>query len=520
MPRLRYTSGGKEGELLSRAKELRKDPELLLPRLTNDCPERPFDKIREALKEVQAAKDDAALLQKLSGRGENLARAYAGLLYFAEERPTSSMVVARYPTGDIPYMPLGSAPKEEQIAVQYYDDPRRLLLGYLRLARGGFLAGAGLHFYALEDGIVCTGREAAPPQEFVKASLERLPYRLSPSGNKALVCAHLARGELEPSLSIHWRSANRTLKVCRRCAKEDAHLISSLSENMAIPDAEGDFEVQAVYPLEHKHAETCPLKELPTLSSSEEKRYRSGRVSDGEFLGSYAKQVEDGLAGLREPVLVAGGRCFNRDVAALIEALNPTPAEKRALKAVLPEVHGPLIVADLSAGKVLEILWKDWATELLGAVGATDDEAARAQAEFQSAPGRVSELLGRLYRHHQETTILAKLPRYRRLNSEAALADQLARLYRIQGGAAVERKIVADNPPEGKIRGVAWAFLLALGRTQGQAWRFSETEQEFGASLQSAAKTLLDADPADYHKALDALLTLAGSPSWGERADE
>ncbi|MDE1837809.1 MAG: hypothetical protein KGJ23_14495 [Euryarchaeota archaeon] len=530
MPRIRYTSGGKEGELLSRAKALRKDPMVLLPRLSKDCPTGPFDRIRRDLEAVQEAKQDAEELKHLSGKGESLARAYAGLLYYAEERPSVVSQVARHPTGDIPFLPLSNGSKEAEIAVQYYDDPRRLLLGYVHMARGGLFGGGGFHFYALERGILCTGKEADPPPEFVRASLEHLPYRLSQVSSKeggtaargdgtqgTLVCQHLARGEAELHLIVRWTSVARTLKVCERCVKPDAHLLASLSESMAIPHPEGEFEVSARLPIEHVHEGRCPLGDLPTLPGALEKRYRAGRLSDAELLRSYNDEIERSEEGVRSTVLVAGGRCYEREVENFLGALAPTTVERRALAKVLPDLGRPLISPEARAGKVVELLWKDHALDLLEAAGASPEEARRREAEARSAPGRAAEVLNRFAQQQREEEAVAKLPTYRALVPEAELADRLARLLRTAGAAEVERRISRESPPEGKVRGMAWAFLLALGKETSQAWRFSDTEKEFGQALAPAARRLLDAPASGYHEALNALLLEAGIPTWGEQ---
>ena len=523
MPRYHATSGLKEGELLGRARELRKDYRPLLPTCRGEAPPETFDRLRKALEAVQEVRDDAGALKKLSTRGDDLARAYAGLLHWAREKPELSTLVVRTPSGSIPYLPVAPADPEALIAVQYYDDPRRLLHGYLKYARGSLFGGGGYHFYALERGIVCTGRSADPPPEFVRSTLDRLPYRLSPGtgkeGEAIRQCPHLLRGEREAHIRLRWLSAGLTLEVCRRCAKPDVHLLSAVSENMAIPHVEADFTVETVYPLEHVHPGSCPLATIPPLLASEEKRYRSGKVSDEELLSDLTNAMQAHLSGQRERILVAGGTCFGTDLEAAVEGLHADPMEARALKAALEERTGPLVVAEPTVGKVLEALWKEHAETLLQAVGAPAEEAARLARENRSPVGRVNDLLTRVARRHRELDKLAELPRYRDLVPEAALADSLGRLYRTQGGGAVERRIAQVNPADGKLRGLAWAFLCALGRGENQSWRYSDTEREFGEILIPKVRRLLEAEPGGYHAALADLLTEAGVSWWGERVD-
>ena len=522
MPRIRYTSGGKEGEVLARARALTKDPTLLLPRAPDGSVSPLFPRLVQDLKTVQGHAEDPDQLDRLTFRGEPLARAYAGLLHYAAKRPSLNHQVARLPTGDIPYLPVERVPKEELIAVQYFDDPRRLLLGYLHYARPSLFGGGGNHFYATEDAVVCTGRSADPPASFVDNALRAVPYRLTSvpgdpgTGSILLACAHLVRGDREPYLEVRWASAHRTLRVCRRCAGEDRHLLASLFGSMVVPDPAGDFEVTVVYPLQHEHREACPAGELSALSRRSEKAYRDGRLADQELVKEHLAEVEGSLRSHRGRLLIGGGRCFGEEVPLFVDALDPTPAERTALRRVLGRREEPLLAPELSAGKVVEALWKDHARELLRAVGASPAEVDRFSAEGRSG-GRAAETLNRVARRRAEEATVAELPRYQELSAEAHLADDLARRYRRGGASDVEHRISVADPPEGKVRGLAWAFLVALGKEQAQAWRFSDTEKEFGGSLAPSAQRLLQAAPAEYHEALERLLIEAGVTRWGRR---
>lgn len=522
MPRIRKTSGGKEETLLSRARELRRDPSVLLPELAPGCPEAPFERIRTELDNVKESADDPEALKRLMVRGEDLARAYAALLYFAEERPEAVMAVARYPTGEIPYLPLGSASPEGHIAVQYYNDPKRLLIGYLQMARPRLLGPGGFHFYAMQRRVICTGREATPPAEFLSATISRLPYRLAPGGSTEegdlRVCVHLQRGEKAPYLEVHWEAARASFRVCRRCVRGDAHMLSSLLESMAVPDPGGVFALSLAYPLEHKHGGECPVRAIPSMGSSEERTYRKGRLSDADLLAGYLKQAEESILSYRGAAFVAAGRCYGGDAPAFIAGLSPTPAEKVALESVVPALNSPILVPDATAGKALEFLWKEHAEELIEAMGVGGEEAERLVAEFRNSPGRVSELLERLFRKGREMEVLATLPDYADMVPEATFCVDASRVFRTHGASTLEQRLITTLPEGGKVRSLAWAFLLTFGSAaERHKWRFTEKEQEFGAALQPAAKRLLEASPADYHDAMAALLSAAGVTSWGRK---
>src|ERR1700686_2109094 len=136
--RARRASGGREGELIQRAGQLRKSFEVLLPELSRDCPPERFDKLRAELQRVREIRDDEKALGKVSRWADPMARAYAGLLKFYLDPELPGVLVAPFPTGEVSFAPLGGAPKEAQVAVQQSDDPRRVILGYLEWARKGF----------------------------------------------------------------------------------------------------------------------------------------------------------------------------------------------------------------------------------------------------------------------------------------------------------------------------------------------------------------------------------------------
>jgi hypothetical protein len=52
---------------------------------------------------------------------------------------------------------------------------------------------------------------------------------------------------------------------------------------------------------------------------------------------------------------------------------------------------------------------------------------------------------------------------------------------------------------------------MALNSTKGREWRYADTEIEFGEFLKIYAEKLLDAQPENYHEALQSLLSATGS---------
>ena len=515
MARLRKSSGLREADLVARAKALRQSVDPLLPKLTEDCPTERFDRLRSALEEIREASDDERRLGRLARWGDPIPRAYAGLLKFAlDPKP---IVVVMFPTagGDVSYAALAGTEREAEVAVQRSEEPDRLLLGYLTWARRGF------HFFATRRTLWCTGRSPTPPREFVTERLAELPYRFVEDAPHHLYrCPHLAANEPRPFLEVGWPGADLSFRLCRRCAKDDRHLLGALSDGAAVPDPEAEFPVSAELNVDCRGGEACVHRDLPPTPKALLKRYVLGRLADAQLLDGYLDELRPRLERASRRTLVAGGVCYGSDLETFLDALEPSVVERRALTTVLGQLTGSFEVDEPSASRALERLWGGHAEEIVGAVVTDPEEARRLVEEARGAPGRVVEILKRLQRRSEERELLETLPRYDRLAPEAAWADRIARAFRVQGEGGAERAIVRSLPREGKERGLGFGFLLALGRASAHAWQFSPTEREFGTALEPRVRELLRAPADRYHGALDALLRAAGVVDWGSVAAE
>jgi len=510
MARVRKGSGLREADLLGRAKALRASVDPLLPRLTPDCPGDRFERLRTELEEVRGWADDERRLARLARWGDPLARAYAGLLKFALDPSAPTVVMFPTASGEVSYAPLAATDREAEVAVQRSDEPDRLLLGYLTWARKGF------HFFATRRNLWCTGRAARPPEEFIAERVAELPYRLLEDPTQHLYrCPHLASGEPRPFLEVAWPGAELAFRLCRRCAKDDRHLLGSLSDGAAVPDPESEFPVSAELNVDCRGGEECVHRGLPPLPRVLLKRYVLGRLADAQLLESYLAELRPRFERTSRRTLVAGGVCYGADIEAFLEALHPSPVERRALSSILEGLDGEFEVDEPAASRALERLWGGHAEEIVGAVVPDPVEARRLVDEARGAPGRVAEILKRLQRRSEERELLETLPRYDRMSPEAAWADQVARAYRVQGDSGAERTVVRTLPREGRERGLGYGFLLAIGRSSAHAWQFTPTEKEFGTALQARIVGLLRAPAEGYHEALDGLLRAAGVVDWG-----
>ena len=511
--RIRRGSGGREGELLQRAGELRKSVDPLLPELGDDAPRDRFEKLRSELEEVRAARDDEDRLAKLGGGWrEPLTRAYAGLLKYYLDPETPVVSSARFPAGELSFAVLNGAPGEAHIAVQLGNDRRKLLLGYLAWAR------KGLHFFATDRRLYCTGKNPSPPPAFRTSRLEEVPYRVQPGPDAGtFVCSHLKTGERRPYVAVEWVGAGMTVRVCDRCVRDDRQILASLSSGLAVPDPEGAFDVSASLHVACPNPAGCAHGRLPEIPRAARRDYLFGRSSDAALLKSYLEEARAKLERSSEPLFVVAGVCHGADWRKFLGALEPTPEERRALESILPTVSGYFEVDETAASRALERLWPTHAEEIVAAIVPDPDRARTLVREARANPGRVSDLLLRAARETHERAVLDALPRYHDLTPEAAFADSVARTRRTQGPAEAVKRLLHDLPREGKVRGIAYGFLIALGQDGQHRWQFTDTEQRFGESLAPAAEALFAVPSTGYHDALDGLLGRAGVAHWGVR---
>ena len=303
-----------------------------------------------------------------------------------------------------------------------------------------------------------------------------------------------------PRLTIQWPDAPFSASICRKCIKSDRQLLASLSEGIAVPDPERTFLLDVDLNVDCRGGPDCIHQNLPEVSRGARKRYFMGRFSDGEFLDAYRAEVEPRIHSVRGPLFVAGGVCYGSDPKAFLEALHPTPEERRALEGILSEVDHYFEIDQATGSQALEKLWHDHAEEIVAAIVPDEARAARLVKEARAAPGRVSDLLSRAARETREREVLQSLPRFEGLGREGLFADSVLRAYRSQGPRAAERQLIHALPPDGKERGLAFGFLVALQQEQPHVWQFTETERQFGTNLAPLAQRALAAPPDEVRR--------------------
>lgn len=508
----RTASKVQEKELISKAKKIRKNPDLIIPKCEHEgrCT---FDKIRRQVARVQDLADDEKKLAKLAKTGDQMARAYAATLLLTHSEKAPYLAVFRTPFGEIAYAMRGKVKKEKLIGVQHYDKPKWKLLAVLDIATK-----KGLHIYSTKKGMICMGKEAKPPEYFIKEMIATLKYDLKKEG-KIFSCEHLSSKEVkEKNASSHdyilikWKSADISIAACSKCTSKKSNILASITQNIAVPKPEEDFDLDVVMNLKCKvDCKNCNIKKHIDVEEELQKTYLSGGISDFELIQKHQENFEEFLRGGDKKVYVIDENCYGNDITAFINALNPTEEEREGLKVILERVETPVVVSKATPNKVLNMFWEEHGKDVIKAVMKDEKTAKKLFDKADTSKSSPSQVLREASILTKERDIISALPQYRGLPPIAKFADDIARTYMTSGKEDALRAIEHYRGGDTRIKSVAYAFLLALKQGASKKWQYTKTEIDFAQFLKEPALKLLDSKPKDYHDKLQSLLSATGS---------
>ena len=486
-----------EKKLVENAKQLQKDPYLVLPEYSDDYSRKYFGKIKKSLGKVHQFNDDSQKLEKFAKK-RGLDGALAGTLSIAHSEKAPYLAVAKFSTGDITYAQRGKADKEKLIAVQHFDDPVLRLLGIKDISLK-----KKLHVYSWDDGFVSTGLEANPPKEFVSFIMDKIDFSYS---NGVAVCDHLKREQAKKKdilkkyyLHINWKSADSIIAICEDCTKSTKNTMFEISKYLLIPDIHSDFSIEIVGHVVKKDLESGQK----TLHIDD---YLSGSLTDLEFIKKNIEHREESLKESGEKMFILNGNSYGANADDFIDALKPKSFERKGLELILEQVDEPVVLDNVTPNKVLEKFWKDCGLDAISSI--IDDESmAKKFFELDETP---SNILEAVFKYKERQQILSQLPQYRALPLLAKFVDNIARTYKTFGEKEA-LAVIKKRPDTSKAKSISYAFLLVFGKGEDKKWQYSPVEIEYGEFLRDYAKKLLDSEPKNYHKRLQELLTSSGS---------
>jgi len=494
----RTATKSQEKNLIENAKKLREDPFVLIPKCTDVSCEKYFIKIRKRLEKVQRFKDDSDKLEKLANK-KGLDGALAGTLLLAISEKAPYLGILKFPTGDITYAQRGKAEKEKLISMQHFDDPILRLLGLKDIAFK-----RSLYLYSWNDNFICSGRDANPPKDFVKFTIDKLGLSYK---NDVCYCNHVDPKKVKDKkflqkyyLRIYWKSADTVIAICQDCAKSTKNTMFDISKYMLAPDLSDDFEIDIIAEV-IKQKDRASQKETKYINE-----YLSGKLTDIEFINKNVKNIEEQITQADEKILVLDGVSFGSDIQGFVDKLKPKKYEKDALEYILDQIDEPLVVSDISPNNILEMYWDKYGNDYIKS-RIDDENMADSFFRLDDIPSNILKMVSE---YKQRQNILSQLPDFKSLPPLASFADNIARTYRTFGkkNALGEIKKRPDSP---KGKSLAYAFLLSFEKEKDTKWKYSKEEIEYGEFLMSYAKNLLNCDAKKYGKTLQELLTASGS---------
>jgi len=486
-----------EKYLIENAKKLQEDPFLILPACTGDT-KKYFQKLQKQLTKIHQRRNDEGKLEKLSHK-KGLDGALAGTYLLAISEKAPYLAVLTFPTGDITYAQRGKADKEKLIAVQHFDDPVFRLRGIKDI-----VFKKKLYVYSWDNGYVCTGKEAHPPQEFIEFIRNKVGF---PAINDVITCPHIPSDTAKKKdylnlnyLRIEWKPARTIIALCENCTKSTKNTMFSISKYMLQRNFSDDFDIEVITQI-GKHGMFSEKQKTAHLQE-----YLTGKLTDYDFIKKIAKSEEEHAKQGEEKILVLDGISYGTDVTRFVDALQPNTYEKTALEFILQKDQEPLIVSKITPSKILEQYWNKYGKEFLESI-LNNKEKAESLFQLNDTPSNIVILA---FEYQQRRMILSQLPNYDCLPPLATFADTITRTYKTFG----KKKALAEiknHPDTPKGKSIAYAFLLAFGKGAEVKWKYSKEEIDYGEFLKDHARKLLDVKPEEYSVVLQQLLAACGS---------
>lgn len=515
-----------EKRLLRSIRTLKEDPLKLIPkcdRANNRCKFCPYPKIIRRLLTVQQAADiegdrSEKKLMKLA-KGPDIAAAYAGALLVERSGEAPRLAIARFPTGTVTFAVRGSASKDKHIGVQHWKEPH-----WRAMAHRDHVKAKGLYLFDTSKGLFCTGREARYPDELLTEKVRDSKVKLRAKGDHWL-CPHLDPDDLEAEplppgiyLTVHTdRPGDSVVGLCGDCGLDNSeNTLARLLEPCATKNPKSLIDTRVNGGL--LPAPDCD-QVLPDLELEKPLLgYQQGTMTDKQLLDTLEQTQMKALEDEEVRGVMLGRVYYGTATEAIIEALKAREPEAGALKAMLPGLDRLLVLTDPTPARLLNELWpKHGRLGLEAVLGDRADPVWLKDLESRYDGKNAHDLLRQARSLKEADAKLADLPRYRNLPEAASVADTVVRLTRTEGAREAFRYMEKLKSREHAVKAVGWSCLLALDKAQGQEWRYTQEERDFGEALKLHTEVLMEAQGDKYHDTLTTLLASTGSTAKLER---
>jgi hypothetical protein len=435
--KVRITAKQVEKKLVATARRLREDPLSVVPECQGSCRSCPFDKLKKTLAKLT----DEAYVEKMARKKGFVAAVAATMQLAGQKVPYAAFL--KIGDENVYFAKRGKVQDELLVGIQNWEKPNLRMLAYANLAKK-----MKVNLFSLPDRIVCADAPPAPFLSFLK---------------KTFSCA------ADEYLSVVWRETE-----LRCCGAKNS--LAEMKTYFHYPKFTDEITVTPRVRLPECLSD-CP--DCPVTAAQDEtldiRHYLDGEMTDLQFLENYRKNLSWNLE--KRPVFIADNRCFDHNVEAFIEALQPKDWEREAVREIVTCERKAIIIEQTSATKLLETY------------------------------GVNVQKLREEYLEQQKRERLTKLPDVTG-DERTRFVDGLARVHRVGGRDGVVQELKEKNLSF-KEKAVAYAFLVAM-RVEGEEWKYGPMEREFGEHLAPQVARLLAAEGEEYRNVLTDLVRELG----------
>lgn len=486
---VKHSSKKLEDELLERSRAIAENPGLLRPQCAGNCRKCVFDKIFKGVDSLQKIRNDPEALLKEANRfgGEEFVKAYAGTISLAAAGTVPLLATGRIGMDKISYAVRGGAGADKLIGCQYYTDPKIRLLLY-----NGIIKKNKLHLYSFGEEIVCSD---APnmPEDYLYDTFWESPYEFKDDG---LDCGHKTSASLEISV----KSLGQSIRICDSCAKNVSTLQYVISR-IAAEDPMDDISVS----VRHKY-HTEGEEGIEKIAGDQLKEYMYGKLTDSSLIAAVKKSKLGNLMDGDSATYIIGSENYGSSLDDFAKALTGDERLIATVRKFLSENNRAVVVKNNKVAETVSALWdEDWK----GLIEAHTDAATVGKMGDCSEAQPVATL-EKAYGIFISADVVATLPEFKKPGTVTAIADKLAKAYKVGGASMVLDTLPSAGIKDGKTRSVGAAFVLASGGTEIPL-KLSADEREFADYLKPFAKTLLGAVGEKYRDAMNTFLTASSS---------
>ena len=484
--RLRGTKTAAKSEqkkLMSRIKELKKNPEILIPKTP---PGSQAEKIySNVLKEMNLAKEQydnpPGFFSSLMGNKvkDPLAKAYGSTLTVLDSG-APVMAIARFPHGEVNYVMRGRGiSKEKLIGIQNYHN--RL---WVRFAHLDYVKKYKFFMYVLDKGIICSGTSPKYPKILWDEACNSLKIR---KGDENL-----------QGIKIHCKSLGEAaILPAKKVSKSKDNSYSHFLRNQVAFEQDVDFEISV----------RTYLSEIISVTPDDLfSDYLKGISSDSDLWNKIIEYQKDEVKLLDKQYFIMANNLVSKDE--VMSKISTNKIDQAIIEDILKEYKDSIVLENFTLSAFTEYTWNDAGREIVNRI---DPIIVNNYSGDNSL-----EILRTLYNKIVKDSLTSDYPSFKSLSEPLKLIDDVVRMLKSGEKELAIKSIEQLSSNNNMTKSVSWAALMCLNATSSRAWKYSKEEQALGKSLKVLVQKLIDSSPSEY---LEVLQDISSSVGLGNKLE-